>query len=79
MFMLLEPQLSPINRQFLHIFPAASLASELSVGSLKALLKREDLALHYSTMLDTTPVSWFGCASDVLFWVHLVHRMGIEL
>lgn len=26
-------------------------------GGLKALLKREDLSLHYSTMLETTPVS----------------------
>jgi len=42
---------------------------------LKALLKREDLALHYSTMLETTPVSWFRYDSDVLFWVvHHVHH-----
>ena len=39
--------------------PVGSVAhwSSDSLGGLKALLKREDLSLHYSTMLETTPVS----------------------
>ena len=30
----------------------------LAAGGLKALLKHEDLSLHYSTMLETTPAAW---------------------
>ena len=37
--------------------PLGSWSSSDSPGGLKALLKREDLSLHYSTMLETTPVS----------------------
>jgi len=46
--------------------------SHYGPGSLKALLKREDLALHYSTMLETTP------AGSVLTLIFSLTPKGAE-